>query len=282
MPTYQQALKINEQYALDNEKEPSAIKILLLHYSKLSSAELVQKLQEAMDEVTYKSFLKGVDQYIINDRPIQHITETEYFYGYRFCVNDKVLIPRFETEELVGYTLDYKKEYFKETKISLIDIGTGSGCLAIALALEDSTIHAEATDISSEAIEVAKRNAKHLNANVTFYEGNLYEPLKSKKYDILVSNPPYIPNKEELEPIIKDYEPHIALYGGEDGLDYYRAIIKNAEEHLNDRYMIAFEHAYDKAKEIKKLCKKYLKNVRIIQKKDMQGKDRMTFVFKND
>ncbi len=282
MPTYQEALKINEQYALDNDKEPSAVKILLLHFSKLSSSQLIEKFTEEMDHNTYQHFLKAVDQYIIKNRPIQHITETEHFYGYQFYVNHQVLIPRFETEELVGYALDFKKTYFGDNPISLIDLGTGSGCLAITLNLEDPSIKSEGTDISEEAVKIAKQNAKKLNANVTFYQGDLYKPINGKKYDMLISNPPYIPNNEEVEPIIKDYEPHIALFGGEDGLAYYRAILKDAENYLNDKYIIAFEHTYDKAKAIKKLCKKYLKDIRIIQKKDMQGHDRMTFIFKEE
>ena len=280
MPTYQEALKINEQYAIDNDKEPSAIKILMLHFSKLKSAQLIDRLHTEMDDRTYSYFLKAVDQYVINNRPIQHITETEYFYGYRFFVNNQVLIPRFETEELVAHTLDLKKEYFQDQPVSLLDLGTGSGCLAITMSLEDTSIRSEGTDISEEAIRVAKKNAQSLSAKVSFYHGDLFNPLKGKTYDILISNPPYIPNGEKLEPIIKDFEPHIALFGGDDGLDYYRAIIKQAEQYLNEHYIIAFEHAYDKAKAIKKLVKKYLRNTQIIQKKDLQGKDRMTFIIK--
>ena len=282
MPTYQQALKINEQYAADNGKEPSAIKLLMLHFSCLSSAHLVAKLNDEMDQTTYKKFLRAVDEYIINNKPVQYITENEYFYGYKFNVNSCVLIPRFETEELVTNVLELKNEYFKDRKVKLVDIGTGSGCLAIALALEDKNIEAYGTDISEEALSIAKENNDTLNANVTFYQGDLLQPVIDQKFDILVSNPPYIPNNEEVSPLVKNYEPHIALFGGEDGLDYYRKIIMDAEKILNDRYIIAFEHAYDKAKEIKKLCKKHLKHVRIIQKKDMQGKDRMTFVLKKD
>ncbi|MFH5881589.1 peptide chain release factor N(5)-glutamine methyltransferase [Liberiplasma polymorphum] len=282
MPTFQQALKINEQYAIDNNKEPSAIKLLMLHFSCLNSANLVAKLNDEMDEGTYKKFLRAVDEYIINNKPVQYITENEFFYGYKFNVNNCVLIPRFETEELVTNVLELKNEYFQERKVKLVDIGTGSGCLAIALALEDQTIEAHGTDISEEALAVAKENNDTLHANVTFYHGDMLEPVNNQKFDILVSNPPYIPNGEHVAPLVKDYEPHIALFGGEDGLDYYRKIIIGAESILNDRYIIAFEHAFDKSKEIKRLIKKYLKNIRIIQKKDMQGKDRMTFVLKKD
>lgn len=280
MPTYREALKINERYALDNKKEPSAIKLLMLFHTNKSSANLIQTLDDPMDESVYKAFRKSVDDYIIRHKPVQYITEKEYFYGHDFIVSDKVLIPRFETEELVGHVLDLKQDYFNDESVKLLDVGTGSGCLAITLSLEDDNINAYGTDISKEAIDVAKQNNKNLDSNVTFYEGSILEPVKGKKFDILVSNPPYIPSEEYVEPLVKEHEPHLALFGGLDGLDFYRILLKDAESILNDRYIIALEHAYDKTKALHKLIKKYLKHVRIIHKKDMQGKDRMTFILK--
>ncbi|TVP95105.1 MAG: peptide chain release factor N(5)-glutamine methyltransferase [Acholeplasmatales bacterium] len=282
MPTYKEALNVHEDYALNNDKEPSAIRLLMLHISGYSGADFLSHQDEPMDEAKYLKFRKMVDEYVIAHRPVQHITECETFYGYRFCVNHHVLIPRFETEELVGYLLDLSETYFTktDTPLHLLDVGTGSGCLAITLALENPRIKAQATEISPAALDVAKRNADSLQADVLFHEGNLLDPVLGQTFDILVSNPPYIPNKEVLDPLVKDHEPHLALFGGEDGLDFYRAILKDAERILNPRYIIAFEHAYDKARELKKLCKKYLSDVCIIQKKDMQGKDRMTFVLK--
>jgi len=282
MPTFKEILQINEQYALDNKKEPSAIKLLLLHFSKFDNTTLYQNIDKEMDESAYKRFLYAVDDYIKHHRPVQHITESEYFYGHKFAVNCNVLIPRYETEELVSYLLEYMDETFDQDQtIDLVDIGTGSGCLASVLALEYDRINVVATDISQEAIDVAKENAKSLNANIKFLQGDMLEPVQSMKFDVLISNPPYIPDNEVVDPLVKDHEPHIALFGGKDGLDYYRAIIQNAESVLKDKYIIAFEHAFDKAKKIKKIIKKNLKDVRIIQKKDMQGKDRMTFIFKD-
>ncbi len=280
MPTYKDALKINEHYALDNDKEPSAVKLLMLHHANMSSADLLARMDEPMEDDTYQAFLRSVNQYIVDHKPVQYITGTEYFFGHYFCVNRDVLIPRFETEELIGYVLDLKDEYFGDGPVKLLDVGTGSGCLAITLALEDKTIEAHATDISEAAVSVAKDNSDSLVANVTFHHGNLLEPVKSMRFDMLISNPPYIPDDEAVEPLVKNHEPHIALFGGKDGLDYYRAILKDAESILEKRYIIAFEHAYDKADALKRLIRKHLKHVKIIQKQDMQGKDRMTFVLK--
>lgn len=280
MPTYKEALNINEKYAIDNNKEDSAIKRLLLHFSNMDSSDLILNLNEEMPSDMYDEFLYGVDRYITQNIPVQHIIGYEYFFGHKFKVNGDVLIPRFETEELVANVLEQYDNVFDGENVKVVDIGTGSGCLAVTLSVEEQSMDVTATDISSEALEVAKANNESLGGRVTFYQGDLYEPIKDQKFDILVSNPPYIPNEEFVEGLVKDNEPHVALFGGEDGLDFYRKIIEGAESILNDKYFIAFEHAYDKAKELKKIIKKNISDCEIIQKKDMQGKDRMTFVIK--
>lgn len=280
MPTYKEVLRINEQFALDNQKEDSGVKLLLLHFSRLDSTTLLLSLDKEIPEDVYEDFLYGVDRYIIKNIPVQHIIGYEYFYGHKFIVNSDVLIPRFETEELVANVLMFYDEIFNSEKVQVVDIGTGSGCLAITLDIEEKNMLVTATDISQKALDVAMLNNKALEGNVKFLQGNLLQPVSGLKFDILVSNPPYIPNDEYVDNLVKDNEPSLALFGGEDGLDFYREIIQNAESILNDKYLIAFEHAFNKAKELKKLVKKYLKNVEIIQKKDMQGKDRMTFIIK--
>ena len=280
MPTYREALQINEQFALDNGKENTGIKILLLHFANMDSSQLLLNLNNPMPDDQYQAFLYGVDRYVIKNIPVQHITGEEYFFGYTFKVNEHVLIPCFETEELVANTLLMYDEVFGEQDVNVLDIGTGSGCLAITLDLEEAHMTVSATDISDDALAVAKYNNETLGANVTFYQGDLLEPVQGQKFDIVVSNPPYIPNDEYVETLVKDHEPHIALFGGEDGLYFYRKILIDVQPLLNDKFMIAFEHAFDKAKEISKLVHKHLPGTKVIQKKDMQGKDRMTFIIK--
>lgn len=280
MPTYKEVLKINEQYALDNNKEDSAVKLLLLHFSKMTSAELLLNMDTEMPEDIYSDFLYGVDQYITKNIPVQHIMGYEMFYGHKFLVNGDVLIPRFETEELVANTLMIYDDVFDGAKVNVVDIGTGSGCLAVTLDIEESNMTVTATDISEKALAVAKANNKALNGNVTFLQGDMLEPLKGMKFDVLVSNPPYIPVGEFVESLVVDNEPHEALFGGEDGLYFYRAILEGAKDILNDRFLIAFEHAFNTSKDLKKLIKTHFDDVEIIQKKDLQGKDRMTFVIK--
>ncbi len=195
-------------------------------------------------------------------------------------VNKDVLIPRFETEELVGYILSYYDEMFETKKIKVVDIGTGSGNIAIALAKEEPNMEVSASDISPEAIEIAKENAKNNDAKVNFVVGDMLEPfIKSgEKFDILVSNPPYIPDTEFVEDIVKDNEPHLALFGGSDGMKFYDMILKDADKILNYPALIAFEHSYNKKEQMINLAKKYFSDSQVEVIKDMQGKDRMTFI----
>lgn len=280
MPTYREVLRINEQYALDNNKEDSGVKLLLLHFSNMTSADLIINMDTEMPEDAYNEFLYGVDRYITKNIPVQHILGYEYFYGHKFIVNQDVLIPRFETEELVANVLMYYDEVFEGQKVETLDIGTGSGCLAVTLDIEEENMTVTGIDISSKALEVAKQNNQNLNGSTTFLQGDLFAPVQGKKYDIIVSNPPYIPQGEYVEELVVENEPDIALFGGEDGLHFYRLILEEAPNFVKDRFIIAFEHAYDKAKELKKLISKHFDGVEVIQKKDMQGKDRMTFIIK--
>lgn len=280
MPTFREVLKINEQYAIDNSKLDSGVKLLMLHFSKMNSTNLIISLDKEIPEDVYQDFLYGVDRYVAKNIPVQHIIGYEEFYGHRFIVNSDVLIPRFETEELVANVLMYYDEVFDSKKVNVVDVGTGSGCLAVTLDIEEVNMTVTATDISKDALKVARLNNEKLKGTVNFIQGDMLKPLVGMKFDILVSNPPYIPNEEYVENVVFDNEPHISLFGGEDGLDFYKEIIKNAESILNEKYIIAFEHAYNKSKQLKKIIKKHLQDVEIIQKKDLQGRDRMTFIIK--
>jgi release factor glutamine methyltransferase len=280
MPTYREILRINEQYALDNDKEDSAVKILLLHFAAMTSSELLLHLDDEMPDDQYQDFLYAVDRYVTKDIPVQHITGKEWFFGYEFLVSPDVLIPRFETEELVANTLLLYDEVFESRPVNALDIGTGSGCLAITLRLEEPNMTMTATDISDDALAIAKENAIRLNADVTFLQGDLLEPVQGQRFDLVVANPPYIPDAEYVETIVKDREPHIALFGGADGLDLYRRILKGLPGILNERYLIAFEHGFDKAKQLRRLIESALPEATIVAKKDMQGKDRMMFAYR--
>lgn len=209
-----------------------------------------------------------------NGEPVQYIVGSVSFYGNIIDVDRRVLIPRFETEELVENTVKYIKKYNYK---SIVDIGCGSGCIAITLKKFFPDVIVDAVDISLDALDVAKKNALKNGVSINFYNGNLLEPLSSK-YDVIISNPPYISYDEEIMDIVKNNEPHIALYADNNGLYYYEEIIKNCYKYLNYDGLIAFEIGYNQANDIKKIALKYLKNYSIDVKKDMTGKDRMVFI----
>lgn len=242
------------------------------------------KLNEEIEEEIYIKLLKAVDEYIILKKPVQHIIGYSYFYGYKMIVNPDVLIPRPETEELVGYILSYYDEVFDGKKVDVVDVGTGSGAIAIALSKEEPNMRVKATDISDEALVVAKNNALNNNAQVEFYQGDMLAPLieNNFKFDILVSNPPYIPDNEYVEDIVKNNEPHVALFGGDNGMRFYDVILKDASKILNTPNIIAFEHSYNKKKEMHELINKYFPNSSYETIKDLSGKDRMTIIINKE
>jgi len=278
MPSYQDVLRTNEKLARTHHLEASAIKLLMLHFAQLEPTELYLSMDKAMPEEKHLAFEKAVNSYIFEQIPVQYLIGYVYFYGYKFIVDDRVLIPRFETEELVANVLVYYDEVFNSTPVKLVDVGTGSGCLAIALKMEEPAFDTYATDISASALDVAKANAQTIGAAVQFLQGDMVEPLKGMKFDILVSNPPYIPTDEIVDQIIIKNEPSVALFGGDDGLKFYQIILANAKSVLNDRSMIAFEHGYDKAESIRRIARTYFPEAEIFTLQDMQQKDRMTFI----
>ena len=223
----------------------------------------------------YKGNIDDAIERLNNGEPVQYIVGNVDFYNSNFIVNKNVLIPRFETEELVLNTINFIKEYFHDP-IKVLDIGTGSGAIAISIKKE---INGEvyATDISKEALEVAKENAKRNNVDILFTETNIYDGIK-EKFDVVVSNPPYIRYDEEIDEIVKNNEPHIALYADNNGLYFYEEILKNIKNILNDKYLIAFEIGKDQGEAINELKEKYLLESNIILKKDLEGRDRMIFI----
>ncbi len=279
MSSYKQALEKANKLTRKKGKETSATKLLLLHFSDLEPTELYLKYETEMPEKTYNNFFDGLNQYLEHNIPTQQIMGYVYFYGHKFIVNDQVLIPRFETEELVVNVLMLYDEYFPNQNIDLVDIGTGSGCLAVTLKKEEEQhFTVTATDISKEALEVAIQNAKNLEVVVEFLQGDMLHPVLDRKFDIIVSNPPYIPSEETVDDIIFDNEPHVALFGGEDGLKFYNQILNNASKVMKPKSIIAFEHGYDKAEKLRSIAKSNFPNATIYTLKDMQKLDRMTFI----
>ena len=268
--------------AYENGKEESAVILILEAVTKLETNFLYMKMNEEIEEDIINKFNEIFDKYLFDNKPVQYLIGYSTFYGYDFIVNSNVLIPRFETEELVENVLYRYDEHFKGKKVLVCDLACGSGCIGITLAKEEPNMEVIATDISNEALDVAKMNNEKLNANVKFLQGDMLEPVKNYKFDIFVSNPPYIPNDELVDPLVKDNEPNIALFGGSDGMKFYDIILKGLKPMLKDKAMIAFEHGYDKKEEMIKLANKYFPNSKVEVLKDLEGKDRMTFIYVGD
>ena len=276
---------VNEaESKLDAEyKDVNVAKVLFYHLANKEPHELYLMYDEEVDPELEAKFLAGMEEYY-QGRPIQYIKGVETFFGRDFKVNEDVLIPRYETEELVENILYHIDDYFSDYQtIDLCDVGTGSGAIAISLALEEPRTNVYASDISSKAIEVAKENAANLGANVNFMVGDLLEPLLEKeiKVDIFVSNPPYIPNNQEIEAMVKDNEPHVALFGGNDGLYFYRRIFKEVKPLLKDRALLAFEMGFDQRELMEEALQTYFPDDRHEIIKDINGKDRMLFIYHN-
>ncbi len=238
----------------------------------------LEKDNEARKSIVDK-YESGVKR-LIEGEPLNYVLGYSYFYGYRLKVDEAVLIPRFETEELVGRVLSGYDEYFKDQKINLADVGTGSGAIAIALKKEEDNLNVYASDISKEALEVAILNAQNNQADIRFFEGSMLKPLieNNIKLDILVSNPPYIRNDEVVEHSVRDYEPNVALFGGDDGLKFYRMIFEDAHKVLKERSMMFFEMGYDQKENLTALAREFFPSADIKVYKDINNKDRMLVI----
>ena len=280
--TYFGLMRKGQTLAEKKGLEKTAVKSLLLFASNLNPTEMYIKLHDEVPEDVKKKFEECLDEYINKGRPVQYIIGYTYFYGYKILVNDDVLIPRWETEELASNILIYYDRYFKGKKVNVLDIGTGSGAIAIALKGEEPNMTVSASDISEGALKVAEANAKLNGLDIFFEKSDMLNDIKTDKpFDIIVSNPPYLMNSEYVQPIVKDNEPHVALYGGDDGLKFYRIILRDAKKFLNkDHFMMAFEHGYDKREALNTLIKEHYPDTQIFNLKDSAGLDRMTIIIK--
>lgn len=209
--------------------------------------------------------------------PIQYILGEVNFYGYPIKVSRHVLIPRFETELLVEKTLNKINKYFKNENIDILDMGTGSGCIAISLKHNLPSSNIFALDISKEALSIAKKNALDNKTNITFIESDM-TTYKDKLYDVIISNPPYISYEEPIMELVKNNEPHLALYAKDNGLYFYKKIIDSIKYITKDKYLICFEIGYNESTAIVDYAKSKLTNINIYVEKDYSLKERFIFI----
>ncbi len=275
--TYQDLVREGKSRLMKAGQGEQAAQLLMVELCNQKNLNLYMIMDDEVEEGIQTDYLEGI-HLMEQGSPLGYVLGYEWFYGYPFIVNENVLIPRPETEELVALVLRLFDDHFaNQDSVDVFDIGTGSGAIGISLSLEEEKMHVIASDISKEALKVAEENNQKLNGSVEFLQGSMLDPFiqAHKKCDILVCNPPYIPIFEKMEHSVIDYEPHIALFGGEDGLKFYRDIFEHAHQVCQEKAILAFEMGYDQGERLSVLARQYFPQAKIEVHKDISGKDRM-------
>ncbi|QJC98054.1 Peptide chain release factor N(5)-glutamine methyltransferase [Bacillus mojavensis] len=278
MKTIFEALKWASSYLTEAGREENAAELLLLYDTGMDRSKLLASLQEPIGEDELYRFERHVDMHK-EGVPVQYIIGREFFYGREFIVNDDVLIPRPETEEVVYHLLEKYRSVFSEgEQLDVVDVGTGSGAIAVTLALENKNFSVSAIDISKEALDVALANAEKLGAEVHFLQGDLLEPFikAGKKADIIVSNPPYISEEEmaDLSETVRFHEPLHALTDGGNGLKFYKRFMEAIPLVMKNTALVVFEIGWKQGAAVKELILHAFKDAEVEVLKDINGKDR--------
>ena len=257
------------------DKEESLAKFLLMYMLNETAEQFSNKLSEELSVEQENRYFDLINKNINEDTPLSHLVGFDYFYDRKFKVTKDVLSPRMETEELIYKVLEHIKKSKKDS-FRILDLCTGSGIIAITLKKEIVEKYTEivASDISEKALSIAIENANNNNANITFIKSDLFDNI-SGKFDLIISNPPYISYKDKIT--IKDsvlnYDPHLALFAEEDGIYFYRKIIENAVHYLSKDGVIFFEIGYDQKEKIFELGKN--NNFITTVYKDINDRDRI-------
>ena len=263
-----------EEELIRQGEEAESLSFVYRSLKNLSFTDLVFALQQEVTEEE-EVFVKGIFQQLAAHKPAQYIIGQTDFYGMQLKVDERVLIPRPETEELVELILAENPE----TNLSVLDIGTGSGAIALALAKNRPDWSVTAADISQNALDVASENSKNQNLQLFLKKSDCFTEI-SEKYDIIVSNPPYISREDASEVGLNVLysEPHLALFADEDGLAIYRRIAEDVKDYLKDGGKIYLEIGYKQGQSVPELFRKHLPEKRVRTLKDQFGQDRMVVV----
>ena len=255
------------------ENPVNIARIILANTLKVNKEYLIVHDNEEIIDNVKKQYQNDLESFI-NGKPLQYITNHQEFMQMDFYVDENVLIPRQDTEILVEEIISISKKINKNIKI--LDLCTGSGCIGISLAKKIENAEVYASDISKNALQVAIKNAKNNNVKINYIESNLFENIDNIKFDIIVSNPPYI-EKNTILNLPKDVqnEPKIALDGGVDGLDFYRKIIEEATKYLKTDGYLCFEIGYNQKESVCNLLKNNKNYKEIYSKKDLFNNDRI-------
>ena len=261
-------------------KEESLARFLLMYMLDESPQLFSNNISEELSGENEEKYFSLIEKHIKEDMPLSHLVGFEYFYDRKFKVTKDVLSPRMETEELIYRVIEYVKTTKKDS-IKILDLCTGSGIIAITLKkeLELKSVELIASDISEEALVVAKENAELNNADIKFIQSDIFNNI-DEKFDIIVSNPPYIDRKDKItmKTNVLNYDPHLALFAEEEGMYFYRKILEEAKNYLNDSGVIFFEIGHNQREKITKLADVNDYHAEVY--KDLNGRDRMAFLSK--
>ncbi|RKQ17785.1 peptide chain release factor N(5)-glutamine methyltransferase [Ureibacillus endophyticus] len=274
-----EALKWASSYLVDKGRDENAARLLLQHILQTNYSGLMMRMHDAISNEALEQFENYVEQHA-KGRPVQYITGVEEFYGRQFTVNESVLIPRPETEELIVAAQERIHKLFgKAAPIKIADIGTGSGAIAITMKCEMPNAEITATDISESALETARLNAKQNKAQIDFRLGDLTEPLQNEKWDVILSNPPYISYDEakEMSEVVLEHEPHSALFAEEDGLILYRKLAEQLPPLLKKPALIGVEIGHLQGEAVANFFKSSFPEAKIEIIKDINQKNRFVF-----
>lgn len=268
--TYREAYDKGRK-SIESDEADIECAILLEYVMNTQRGDLFSHPDRILSDEEEKTFFSFIERRKSGE-PVQYIIGRTFFYGLEFFCDKSVLIPRFDTEVLV-------EEIIKRAKknSALLDLCTGSGCIALSVKHEREDIKVSASDISTAALKVAKKNKETLNLDINLIQSDLFENIEGK-FDIIASNPPYIPTKVilGLDEKVKDFEPEGALDGGEDGLDFYKEIAKKAKDYLKEEAILIMEIGFDQGEDVSDiLSENGYKNIEVI--KDLNGLDRVVY-----
>ena len=276
--THVEVLHWASAFFVEHGREETAARLLLQHVTNKNFSALMMAMHDPMDDALVQTFEQMAAEHVAG-RPVQYITGVEEFYGRTFSVDESVLIPRPETEELIVGTIERIEKLFATKQLRLADIGTGSGAIAVTMKCEVPELTVVATDISDVALQTATKNAAQLQADITFRLGDLTAPLEGEKYDIILSNPPYIAYADlpTMSDVVTEHEPHSALFADEDGLILYRKLAEQAAPLVNETALIGVEIGYTQGEQVAAYFRTHFPHAHVEVVQDINGKDRMVF-----
>ncbi|MGY3778536.1 peptide chain release factor N(5)-glutamine methyltransferase [Isobaculum melis] len=274
--TYLEVLQWASSFLAHHKREEYAAERLLLDLLGWDKTKLIQSLQAEIPEAIKQRYQAAIKAHATG-MPIQYLTGFEYFFDRPFKVTADTLIPRPETEEVVARVL---AEIDSLQAPKILDVGTGSGIIGLTLKAERPDAAVTLTDISSEALAVAKENGKQHQLAVRYLAGDLFAPVTKEKFDVIVSNPPYIPeiDKQLMEDVVLEHEPHLALFAENDGLAIYQRFAQELSTYLKTPGFAAFEIGFNQGQRVKALFQQALPTAHVWYEKDLAGNDRMLLI----